>query len=597
MKIFKFLFSGWFMGILLVVFAYAIGYATFVENDHGAVAAKIIVYNTTWFEVILFLMIINFSGMIFTKHLYLRGKWNILLIHLALIIIIIGAGVTRYFSYEGQMHIREGQSTNIFRSADTYLQIHLKEGEEFKSIDEKFLLASGVSGLFKKEFNWQSKSFKLTVDKYYPSMQEVLVKTDSGPAYLSIVIGSKSGRIDFGLGGGESKVIDDIGISFNDTTNTEFIQIINKGDSLFMRIPQFMTGESQTDSKTGVFKPIQSMAVLRAGNTSFLIKKFVESGFMQYEETKDKSIPGIAVVKVRINDEELMIPKNKPYSLELGNTKVTITIGNRFFQIPFSLKLNKFDLERYPGSNSPSSFASEITVIDEANNVEMPYRIYMNHILNYGGYRFFQSSYDNDEKGTILSLNHDYWGTLITYIGYFLLFASLIASLFIRHNRFYRITQQLKDVHIKRKKLSTAVLILLLVFANTQNLIAQTNNIENHAEKFGQLFVQNQAGRIEPVNTYANKVLVKISKKSTYNNLSADVVLLGIITDQEKWQNEPFIKVADPEVQSLLGLTGDYASFNDFIDEKGYYKIGRQVENAQVTKPALRSTFDKALKC
>ena len=30
------------------------------------------------------------------------------------------------------------------------------------------------------------------------------------------------------------------------------------------------------------------------------------------------------------------------------------------------------------------------------------YDIYMNHILNHSGYRFFQASFDPDEKGTIL---------------------------------------------------------------------------------------------------------------------------------------------------------------------------------------------------
>ena len=45
----------------------------------------------------------------------------------------------------------------------------------------------------------------------------------------------------------------------------------------------------------------------------------------------------------------------------------------------------------------------------------------MNNILNYGGFRFFQSSYDKDEKGTVLSVNHDKWGTIVTYIGYIFL--------------------------------------------------------------------------------------------------------------------------------------------------------------------------------
>ncbi len=61
-------------------------------------------------------------------------------------------------------------------------------------------------------------------------------------------------------------------------------------------------------------------------------------------------------------------------------------------------------------------------------------KIFMNNILDYKGYRFFQSSFDPDEKGTILSVNHDYWGTLITYIGFILLFFGLMAILFTKHS-------------------------------------------------------------------------------------------------------------------------------------------------------------------
>jgi len=51
---------------------------------------------------------------------------------------------------------------------------------------------------------------------------------------------------------------------------------------------------------------------------------------------------------------------------------------------------------------------------------KFPFKIFMNHVLDYNGYRFFQSSYDQDEKGTILSVNNDP-GKWPTYLGYLLL--------------------------------------------------------------------------------------------------------------------------------------------------------------------------------
>ena len=157
MKIFNFLFSGKFMGILLVIFGISIGYATFIENDFDAKTAKLLIYNAWWFEAVLVLMIVNFSGMIFTKKLYRKSKWNILLMHIAFIIIIIGAGVTRYFGFEGQMHIRSGESSNKIRTYDDYVNISIKDNEHRTRIYEKIILAPINKNLYKKDIQLNNK--------------------------------------------------------------------------------------------------------------------------------------------------------------------------------------------------------------------------------------------------------------------------------------------------------------------------------------------------------------------------------------------------------------------------------------------------------
>ena len=100
-KVFRFLFTPWFMGVLFIVYAISMAYATFYENDFGASAAKAMVYNTKWFEFIMLLMVINLLGQIVSYKLYKRKKWTILLFHLAFVIILIGAAITRYFGFEG----------------------------------------------------------------------------------------------------------------------------------------------------------------------------------------------------------------------------------------------------------------------------------------------------------------------------------------------------------------------------------------------------------------------------------------------------------------------------------------------------------------
>ena len=92
--------------------------------------------------------------------------------------------------------------------------------------------------------------------------------------------------------------------------------------------------------------------------------------------------------------------EGRPELLTFDNLNASISYGAKEIKVPFYIKLNKFILDKYPGTNSASSYASEVTLVDEQENVKMDYRIYMNNILNYKGYRFFQSSFDKDERGT-----------------------------------------------------------------------------------------------------------------------------------------------------------------------------------------------------
>lgn len=603
MKYLKFLFSGTFMGVLLIAFAVAIGYATFIENDYGAVTAKLLIYNAIWFEVLLFIMVVNFVGMVFTKKLYLRNKLNILIIHLALVVIIIGAGITRYIGFEGHMSIREGQSSNLFQSSDTYFQLQLKEENDSLRDDKKVLLSPFQSNLLHKSYNWKGNKIDVALTNYYPNAVQAIEKTTDGNRLISVIFGGNNGRHQIVLKEGDFKIMHTLGLSFGDTTRNELVQIIHKNDSLFIRFPMPSShakmGTNSSSSKTQPFKPFNIMDIQTHGSTFFLVKEFVENGRLSYVNDNNHKSGGMEIIKAKVNEKDVYIQLGQKRQVSVNDLEVSITVRNKQLYLPFSLELKDFVLDRYPGSNSPSSFASEVTLIDPNNGIEKSHRIFMNNILSYDGYRFYQSSYDNDEKGTVLSVNHDYWGTLITYIGYFLLFASLIASFFTKKTRFRKISRKIEKIHQKRKSLAMALFLTLIL--STGAALAQipsepTTVVEaEHASMFGKLLIQNKAGRIEPINTASGKVLLKVHKKTSYNGFTADQVYLDMVLDAEKWKSEPIIKVDNPTIQKLLGIKDEYGSFNDFIDEKGQYKIRAQVEKANVKRPALRDTFDKAL--
>jgi len=600
MRFFKFLFSGTFMGVLLAIFAISIGYATFIENDFDANTAKMLVYNARWFEFVMLLMVVNFGGMIFTRQLYRKSKLNILVIHVALVIIIIGAAITRYIGYEGQMHIREGQTTDRFLSLDPYFNVVVQNGNEQISTSKKIWLTPVSKSIFSEEIEFQGKTYGVEVEQYIANAEKILEESPEGAPILGLISASTRARKDLYLRWGETTAINGLGISFGDTTNSSNIQIIIRDNDLWIR-PSLQLSQSATTNPTDLpyaFTQVQPMQMLRFADTNLMIKDFKQKAVMRFAPASANH-PGKQVMMVRVKGESretnMVLEYNEWSQLQIDGQTISLKFGNQTWQLPFALRLNKFELERYPGSNSPSSFASDVTVIDEQKGVEMPYRIFMNNILNYGGFRFYQSSYDNDEKGTVLSVNHDYLGTIITYFGYFLLFASMIVSFFTKKTRFRRVSQQLREIHEKRKKLATTITLIFCLLGSTA--YAQDSNFidSKHASEFGKLILQKNDGRMIPVNTMASEVLVKIYKKSKYEGLTADQVYLGMIVNRNYWQNQPMIKVGDEALQQMLGIEGKYARYLDFFDERGQYKLKTSVDEAYAKKPALRNLYDKEL--
>jgi len=615
MKFFKFLFSGVFMGMLLLMFAISMAYATFIENDFDATTAKVLIYHSWWFQTIMILMVINFSGMIFTKRLYKKSKWNILVIHVAFIVIIVGAGITHYLGYEGQMHIRENQATNHFVSADTYIYALMSEGQETEMIYKKIWLTPIKSQTFDEKTTLNGKEVRLSVKKFIPNAIEEIEKDESGSPILTIIAATAFGRRSYFLKDGETIEIGGLPFAFNTASGADAVQIQLAGDSLMVLTPLpllhlSMHGSDADTLIEGNRHPIKLMEIYQVGQIMFTLKALDKKAKLNYVSSGEESPSnaGIAVVEASVDDQSKTLNLvggpgivGRQEDFILGDIKFSVSVGASLWQLPFSLQLNKFILERYPGSRSPSSFASEITLIDKRDNVEKPYKIFMNNILSYKGFRFYQSSYDTDEKGTILSVNHDQLGTIVTYVGYFLLFASLLLSLFTPKTRFAKLSELIGEIHEERRQLIKMLAIFLISIVSIGTVEAQNErqNLitvdQKQADLFGELLMQTRDGRIIPVNTMNSDLLRKIYKKNSYKGLSADQVILSMLLQPAEWRKAPLIKVYDERVQELIGTSGDYASFLNFFNEQGQYKLKDQINNAYEKSPALRSKLEKEL--
>ena len=282
-----------------------------------------------------------------------------------------------------------------------------------------------------------------------------------------------------------------------------------------------------------------------------------------------------------------------------GEKSNIIMVGEQKVETPFYLALKDFTLTRYPGSRSPSEFESDITVIDKENNEKFDTNIYMNHTLVYGGYKFFQTSYDTDEKGTKLSVNKDP-GVEVTYIGYAMLFLGLILNLFDKKSRFQFLIRKIRNMPIAVVALSLGLLSQTPTYASPyiENYLEQhQENSKALAEVFGTLVVQDPVGRMKPLDTQNREVLNKLTGKSTWRGMSANQVVLGMFSKPELWKKVNIIRIKTPKLKALLGVkkTQKLVKFTDFFNEKGVYKLTKEVERANQLVPSKRGTFERDL--
>ena len=501
MKLLNFLFSFKATLLLLAILAIGAGVATFIENDFGTSSARVLVYNNTWYEIVLVLTTINLSGII-----YKFKMWNNLprfLFHFSFVVILLGAIITRYVGYEGIMQIPQGTTTNQMISLEPYLQVTVKEGEKVVAYKE-----------------WQNEFTSLLPE-----------------------LNNFSYKVDF-------------------------------------------------------------------DNNNLIIdyKRF------QFEK-KEQAKMGLLTVDVTLNGkkETIRLPGlsgqlGVPRDLVFDKYTVTLEYGSKFIDLPFAIRLNEFQLERYPGSMAPSSYASEVTVIKDDKTYD--YRIFMNRTLNEGNFLFFQSSYFPDESGTVLSVNNDP-GKWPTYLGYFLLTLGLFLNFFDKKSRFRKLTKFVANKNL-------AMFVLTLALLSTQNLKANESNtlpaqevdditirvdylnkLKNEskvtADKFGHLVVQSSGGRMKPLATLNREIVQKLSGKSSFMGMDANQIVLGMITRPDIWKDVKIIKINTPKLKKFLGVAESekYISFSEAFGEKNDYLLTKESEKALLTKPIERGTYEK----
>ena len=624
-KLFDFISSMKLTASLLAIFGLAVGIATFIESDFSTQTAQAEVYSALWFEALLALLGINLISSMIKHSMFNIKKWNIVLFHGSFLVILLGAMVTRFVGYEGSMHIREGEIENRITSRETYIQAIFTTPTGKNEYKKSVLLSELSENIIDEDVSVEGEMVNISLVEYIPnaSMQMVEDKVN-GKTVLDMMISMGGQGKGMKLKQGEYIESEDLILNFGGQVKTDkkVINISYEEGHLHMSNPLDLNTLDMGTKTSSVLKSsekneLKRRTLYQSEKTNFVLKSIMENVSEKLVSQKVKGsrnrLQDALKMKVTYKgkSEELTLV-GTPGAVGFGKTaqfdglKVELSYGAVIKRIPFSLKLVDFELERYPGSMSPASYASEVILLDNADNVQTPYRIYMNHILDYKNFRFFQSSYDQDEKGTILSVNNDP-GTLPTYIGYTMLAIGMFSAFFMPNGRFRKLMKKGRKYADQRNGVVGVLLAIALLFS-TESLKAEevnplveviTSFDKEHAAKFGELITQDSSGRMKPLNTLNVEIVNKVHG-GTIAGMSADQMVLGMMVRPEAWREINLIRIKHKGINELLGIDekNKYAAFSQFLEVPENlqgYKLQDAIARAAQKAPKDRNKLDKEL--
>ncbi len=724
--------------VIMGVVAISAAKATFIESSYGREASYDLVYGAHWFEGLLILLTVSLVLQFFKRWPYKPRQYGFALVHAAMVVILVGAGMTRYLGYEGTMHIREGKTVDYIFSDRAHLQATIgdqtasfpvrlwKAGENH--VWHKVTIGGKTYELGATEFwphyaeAWQDAPDGIPVIQYGVSVGNDIqshtlaegdkttisgvqarfldhpfqgTMSDSPLGDLRLHIGDetctfpvawpdaeshacggyrfritefqtnfkvggessadgplvnpmirvkitgpdgKTGeRIlfalhpDFSMGhSGGQEAFADLDMLYQVNRGLEFTrggETGVQGRASFPLTVMDMDSQEQTPIAAGQVFPVRESALYGSEESdfSFAVVRVMTSAALKPINADDAKAPAAAEVVIRDqagNQAEALCMREDPgTTVDLGGVPVKLAYGSVVKKLPYKVTLDDFVLQTYPGSNNPATYESYVTLDDPGQGITgKKVHVYMNHPMVHRGSKHFQSSYDQDRRGTILSVNHDP-GKLPTYIGYGLISLGFLLILFKELSRVLKdlvaSDQEQKKVQKKArdKAVKASLVVLLALGAMGLNQPARAQDGHDHSgsmhpvqsgfvtladpvrEAASRLIIQDFRGRMKPLDTLARETVMKVAKRSKFEGREPVDQYLSWSSNPDFWWDKDIIAVRFQGLKDLLGVDKSvtHVSAASLFDAQGRYRLADLAEQAHRTPDRDRTKTQRKL--
>ncbi|MEO0293474.1 MAG: cytochrome c biogenesis protein CcsA [candidate division WOR-3 bacterium] len=442
-----------FLLVFFLILSVIIG--TLIDRNYGKSTAEVLVYNSKWFTILWSFFAIT----LLTNLIYFRlwKKKAIFFFHLAILIILLGYGVTRFSSVEGFLHLREGEGGNEFFSPHPYLWI--KVSDDNFSMNKECPIYDILGEGWERKIDAGDYPIYLKIENYIPNARKAIVEDSTGEPLLEIVVFTPHFSTSWILEKGEKDSLFGINFGFEAQFKGKdpFINFEEKKERIcfFANRPIKMEDKAGQRYNPFIYVELESLKIYTIDTVSFMLTKYQPKGRikaipMEIFEENLKRIEAInVIVKKGIFHSSFSLfleDKDKSNSkvFDFNGLKMNLKFGQKSFFLPFTLRLVDFKIKRYEGREEPSQFQSELVIEEPYLKKGKYYSIWLNHPLFYRGYHVYQHSFDKDEKGSTFFVVKDP-GTPIAYFGFFLLIVTMIFIAFSPKGRIRELKRGLEN--------------------------------------------------------------------------------------------------------------------------------------------------------
>ncbi|BDG07330.1 cytochrome c biogenesis protein CcsA [Anaeromyxobacter paludicola] len=254
---------------------------------------------------------------------------------------------------------------------------------------------------------------------------------------------------------------------------------------------------------------------------------------------------------------------------ETGNQLVAREAdGGAAVTLPFAVQLERFRIDHYPGTMRPSNFRSDVRIIDSTAGDPFPAAIWMNHPFDHRGWRFFQSSYQQQggRSATVLSVSKDP-GEPIVFVGYGLLVLGMCLVLGTR----------ISQARAKKKALEALGALAALALLG---VALPAHAADPGLEQLRRLPVQHD-GRVMPLDTLAREQVVAVTGERAFQGSDPVQTVVSWWAEPQAAAQAPVVKLGHPDLAAAVGAPGmTHASFAQIVNSQAAMQLLDQAREA-----------------